>query len=92
MSISGGGCFGSGSGFGLSIDIESFSTKSKDHPPSPTTVSPKGLGMSLGTLALQILNQEDGCIQVQIETGGNLGILFKTHPNMNIELFSNENI
>ncbi|KAK7815648.1 coatomer subunit delta [Quercus suber] len=32
MSISGGGCFGSGSGFGLSIDIESFSTKSKGLP------------------------------------------------------------
>ncbi|XP_030944209.1 coatomer subunit delta-like [Quercus robur] len=45
-----------------------------------------------GTLGLQILNQEDGHIQVQIETGGNPGILFKTHPNMNKELFSNENI
>ncbi|KAG6691435.1 hypothetical protein I3843_10G061800 [Carya illinoinensis] len=45
-----------------------------------------------GTLLLQILNQEDGHIQVQIETGGNPGILFKTHPNMNKELFSNENI
>ncbi|KAF3432069.1 hypothetical protein FNV43_RR26808 [Rhamnella rubrinervis] len=45
-----------------------------------------------GTLSLQILNQEDGHIQVQIETGGNPGILFKTHPNMNKELFSTENI
>ncbi|KAK3011014.1 hypothetical protein RJ639_011918 [Escallonia herrerae] len=27
-----------------------------------------------------------------IETGGNPGILFKTHPNMNKELFSNKNI
>ncbi|KAH7545996.1 hypothetical protein FEM48_Zijuj01G0154100 [Ziziphus jujuba var. spinosa] len=45
-----------------------------------------------GTLSLQILNQEDAHIQVQIETGGNPGILFKTHPNMNKELFSNENI
>ncbi|KAE8672503.1 Coatomer subunit delta [Hibiscus syriacus] len=45
-----------------------------------------------GTFSLQILNQEDGIIQVQIETGGNPGILFKTHPNMNKELFSNENI
>ncbi|KAL1186088.1 hypothetical protein V6Z11_A01G155800 [Gossypium hirsutum] len=45
-----------------------------------------------GTLSLQILNQEDALIQVQIETGGNPGILFKTHPNMNKELFSNENI
>lgn len=28
----------------------------------------------------------------QIETGGNPGILFKTHPNINKELFSHENI
>ncbi|KAG8368860.1 hypothetical protein BUALT_Bualt15G0090600 [Buddleja alternifolia] len=45
-----------------------------------------------GTLSLQILNQDDGLIQVQIETGGNPGILFKTHPNINKELFSGENI
>ncbi|KAK8567772.1 hypothetical protein V6N12_006345 [Hibiscus sabdariffa] len=45
-----------------------------------------------GTLSLQILNQEDAHIQVQIETGGNPGILFKTHPNMSKELFANGNI
>ncbi|KAL6010337.1 hypothetical protein ACLOJK_000768 [Asimina triloba] len=73
-----------------------------------------------GTLSLQILNQDDGLIQVQltglidvtskenscdktvryralsgsvsIETGSNSGVLFKTHPNINKELFSNENI
>ncbi|XP_052204394.1 coatomer subunit delta-like [Diospyros lotus] len=45
-----------------------------------------------GTLCLQLLNQDDGLIQVQVETGGNPGILFKTHPNINKELFSNENI
>lgn len=45
-----------------------------------------------GTLCLQILNQEDGFIQVQIETSGNSAIIFKTHPNVNKELFSNENI
>ncbi|XP_058080290.1 coatomer subunit delta-like isoform X2 [Magnolia sinica] len=45
-----------------------------------------------GTLSLQILNQEDGLIQVQIETGLNSGVLFKTHPNINKELFSSENI
>ncbi|KAJ4955749.1 hypothetical protein NE237_012532 [Protea cynaroides] len=45
-----------------------------------------------GTLLLQILNQEDAFIQVQIQTGENTGILFKTHPNINKELFSNENI
>ncbi|KAF9671892.1 hypothetical protein SADUNF_Sadunf12G0097700 [Salix dunnii] len=45
-----------------------------------------------GQLSLQILNPEDGLIQVQIETGGNPGVIFKTHPNMNKELFANENI
>ncbi|KAK4440440.1 Coatomer subunit delta [Sesamum alatum] len=45
-----------------------------------------------GTLSLQIINQDDGFIQVQIETGGNPGILFKTHPNINKEMFSGENI
>ncbi|KAK6947193.1 Mu homology domain [Dillenia turbinata] len=45
-----------------------------------------------GILSLQILNKEDGHIQVQIESAGNPGILFKTHPNINKELFSNENI
>lgn len=28
----------------------------------------------------------------QVETGGNQGVLFKTHPNINKELFNNENI
>jgi hypothetical protein len=32
------------------------------------------------------------CLIFQIETGGNPGVLFKAHPNMNKELFSNENI
>ncbi|XP_047340839.1 coatomer subunit delta-like [Impatiens glandulifera] len=45
-----------------------------------------------GTLSLQILNQEDGQIQVQIVTGGNPGVVFKTHPNINKDLFSNESI
>jgi hypothetical protein len=45
-----------------------------------------------GTLSLQILNQEDGQIQVQIEHGGNPGVIFKTHPNVNKELFANESI
>ncbi|KAL1204044.1 Coatomer subunit delta [Cardamine amara subsp. amara] len=45
-----------------------------------------------GTLYLQILNQEDGFVQVQIETGGNPEILFKTHPNINRDMFNNENI
>ncbi|KAG9156331.1 hypothetical protein Leryth_009206 [Lithospermum erythrorhizon] len=45
-----------------------------------------------GTLSLQVLGPDDGFIQVQIETGGNPGILFKTHPNINKELFSSSNI
>ncbi|KAI3776112.1 hypothetical protein L1987_45875 [Smallanthus sonchifolius] len=45
-----------------------------------------------GTLSLQILNQDDGFIQVQIESAGNPEIKFKTHPNINKELFSSENI
>ncbi|XP_004497143.1 coatomer subunit delta-like [Cicer arietinum] len=43
-----------------------------------------------GTLSLQILNQEDGHIQVQVQTGENQAVSFKTHPNMNKELFANE--
>ncbi|VFQ59021.1 unnamed protein product [Cuscuta campestris] len=45
-----------------------------------------------GALSLQILNQEHGFIQVQIEKSGNPSISFKTHPNVHKELFSNENI
>lgn len=45
-----------------------------------------------GTLSLQILNQEDGHIQVQVQTGDNQAVSFKTHPNMNKELFANESI
>ncbi|XP_074330869.1 coatomer subunit delta isoform X1 [Apium graveolens] len=45
-----------------------------------------------GTLSLQILNQDDGHIQVQIEAAGNQGVVFKTHPNINKELFNNENV
>ncbi|KAK1352177.1 Coatomer subunit delta [Heracleum sosnowskyi] len=45
-----------------------------------------------GTLSLQILNQDDGLIQVQIEAAGNQGVVFKTHPNINKELFNNENV
>ncbi|KAJ0082115.1 hypothetical protein Patl1_12276 [Pistacia atlantica] len=45
-----------------------------------------------GTLSLKILNQDDGLIQIQIETGGYPAILFNAHPNMNKELFNSENI
>ncbi|KAK2379024.1 coatomer subunit delta [Trifolium repens] len=45
-----------------------------------------------GQLSLQILNQEDGQIQVQVQTGDNQAVSFKTHPNMTKELFANEYI
>ncbi|XP_042517797.1 coatomer subunit delta-like isoform X2 [Macadamia integrifolia] len=89
-------------------DMQPTATQARSAAPSPTdpitlTVEEK-LNVSLkrdggvsnfdvqGTLSLQILNQEDAFIQVQIETGESAGIVFKTHPNINKELFSIENI
>ncbi|KAL6531612.1 hypothetical protein OROMI_027975 [Orobanche minor] len=45
-----------------------------------------------GILSLHLLNEDDGFVQVQIETGNTPGILFRTHPDVNKELFSNEHI
>ncbi|XP_020113776.1 coatomer subunit delta-2-like [Ananas comosus] len=45
-----------------------------------------------GTLSLQIINQEDGFIQFQIENQDVLGLSFKTHPNINKELFNSQHI
>nr|XP_010940311.1 coatomer subunit delta-2 [Elaeis guineensis]XP_029116081.1 coatomer subunit delta-2 [Elaeis guineensis] len=45
-----------------------------------------------GTLSLQILNQEDGFIQFQIENQDIPGLSFKTHPNINKELFNSQHI
>lgn len=45
-----------------------------------------------GTLSLQILNQEDGLIQFQVENKDTPGLSFKTHPNINKELFNNHHI
>lgn len=45
-----------------------------------------------GTLSLQILEEKDAYIQVQVESGDNPSVLFKTHPNINKELYSNESI
>ncbi|PKU88072.1 coatomer subunit delta-2 isoform X2 [Dendrobium catenatum] len=45
-----------------------------------------------GTLSLQIRNQEDGLIQFQIENQDIPGLNFKTHPNINKELFNNRHI
>ncbi|XP_074588303.1 coatomer subunit delta-1-like isoform X2 [Curcuma longa] len=45
-----------------------------------------------GTLYLQILNQEDGFVQLQIENQDVPGLSFKTHPNINKELFNSKHI
>uniref|UniRef100_A0A0E0JQM9 Coatomer subunit delta n=1 Tax=Oryza punctata TaxID=4537 RepID=A0A0E0JQM9_ORYPU len=45
-----------------------------------------------GTLALQILNDTDGFIQLQIENQDLPGLNFKTHPNINKELFNSQQI
>ncbi|KAH0469541.1 hypothetical protein IEQ34_001099 [Dendrobium chrysotoxum] len=45
-----------------------------------------------GTLSLHILNQEDGLIQFQIENQEIPGLSFKTHPNINKELFNNNHV
>ncbi|KAG6522766.1 hypothetical protein ZIOFF_019918 [Zingiber officinale] len=45
-----------------------------------------------GTLSLQILNQEDGFVQLQIENQDVPGLSFKTHPNINKELFNSKHI
>lgn len=45
-----------------------------------------------GTLSLHILSQEDGLIQFQIENHEIPGLSFKTHPNINKELFNNNRI
>ncbi|CAL9048475.1 unnamed protein product [Musa banksii] len=45
-----------------------------------------------GTLSLQILNQEDGFVQFQIENQDVHGLSFKTHPNINKELFNSKHI
>ncbi|KAJ1279003.1 hypothetical protein BS78_04G121900 [Paspalum vaginatum] len=45
-----------------------------------------------GTLALQILNDTDGFVQLQIESQDIPGLSFKTHPNINKELFNSQQI
>jgi hypothetical protein len=45
-----------------------------------------------GTLALQVLNDADGFIQLQIENQDIPGLSFKTHPNINKELFNSQQI
>jgi len=45
-----------------------------------------------GTLSLQIINPEDGLIQFQIENSDVPGLNFRTHPNINKELFNSDHI
>ncbi|PKA58725.1 Coatomer subunit delta-1 [Apostasia shenzhenica] len=45
-----------------------------------------------GTISLQILNQDDGFVQFQIHNHDMPGLSFKTHPNINKELFNNQHI
>ncbi|XP_066355196.1 coatomer subunit delta-2-like [Miscanthus floridulus] len=45
-----------------------------------------------GTLALQVLNDTDGFIQLQIESQDIPGLSFKTHPNINKDLFNGQQI
>ncbi|WVZ54661.1 hypothetical protein U9M48_005426 [Paspalum notatum var. saurae] len=45
-----------------------------------------------GTLALQVLNDADGFIQLQIESQDIPGLSFKTHPNIDKELFNSQQI
>ncbi|AQK40422.1 Coatomer subunit delta [Zea mays] len=45
-----------------------------------------------GTLALQVLNDTDGFIQLQIESQDIPGLSFKTHPNINKDLFNSQQI
>uniref|UniRef100_A0A0E0ECL0 Coatomer subunit delta n=1 Tax=Oryza meridionalis TaxID=40149 RepID=A0A0E0ECL0_9ORYZ len=45
-----------------------------------------------GTLALQVLNDTDGFIQLQIENQDVPGLSFKTHPNINKDLFNSQQV
>ncbi|KAL2932383.1 Coatomer subunit delta-1 [Bienertia sinuspersici] len=45
-----------------------------------------------GTLSLQVLEEKDAYIQVQVESSANPSVLFKTHPNINKELYANESV
>lgn len=45
-----------------------------------------------GTLSLVIQNKEDTQLRIQVETGSNKNFQFKTHPLIDKELYSRENI
>mmetsp|Transcript_44333 Transcript_44333/g.73871 ORF Transcript_44333/g.73871 Transcript_44333/m.73871 type:complete len:540 (-) Transcript_44333:444-2063(-) len=44
-----------------------------------------------GTMALEVLNEDDAFIHIHIETGSNKGFQFKTHPNIDKGLYSKNN-
>ncbi|GAB2218739.1 hypothetical protein Droror1_Dr00001968 [Drosera rotundifolia] len=45
-----------------------------------------------GRLSVRNLEKKDACIQVQVESGGNPDVMFKTHPKIDEALFASENI
>ncbi|CAA6663368.1 unnamed protein product [Spirodela intermedia] len=45
-----------------------------------------------GTLSVQILNQDDGLVQFQVENRSIPGLSFRTHPNINKELFNSDHV
>eukprot|EP01025_Chloroclados_australasicus_P014838 TRINITY_DN1701_c0_g1_i5.p1 TRINITY_DN1701_c0_g1~~TRINITY_DN1701_c0_g1_i5.p1 ORF type:complete len:504 (-),score=75.88 TRINITY_DN1701_c0_g1_i5:301-1812(-) len=45
-----------------------------------------------GTMSLEVRSEEAGCIRVAIQSGPNQGFQFKTHPNIDKALYSQENL
>jgi len=45
-----------------------------------------------GTMLLSIANEDDAFVRVQVATGGNKGFQFKTHPNIDKQLHSSQNV
>lgn len=41
--------------------------------------------------AFQVLAEESACIVVDIRSGANTGYQFKTHPNIDKQMYSNDN-
>lgn len=44
-----------------------------------------------GSMSLQVLAEESACIVVDIRSGANTGYQFKTHPNIDKQMYSNDN-
>ncbi|KAI3431813.1 hypothetical protein D9Q98_010566 [Chlorella vulgaris] len=45
-----------------------------------------------GSMSLQIGNEADACLRVQLAGGANPGYQFKTHPNIDKAVYSNDNL